>query len=149
MADLADLRNDLSRLLADTTPLQHAVGMFGKETANDVIADALGADQRFSGLRRKVKLGAGYDIGNPVVLNLRPAGLWFLADAGRKRTKRITPRRRGGKQALLTPHGPRAWSTSGRSSGHRVLVKTQSRIEQDIVTAAEEGVNDMIRKVFP
>ena len=105
MADLADLSRDLSRLLDDLEPLQHAVGGFAKETAQDEVQRALGNDRSFSGLRRKAALGAGYDTSSPVILNLRPAGLWFLADEGRKRRKRIFPRTRDGRQAVISTTG--------------------------------------------
>lgn len=148
MADLADLRNDLQRLLDDLEPLQHAIGQFGKETALDEVQRALGNDRQFSGLRRKVALGAGYDTGTPVVLNLRPAGLWFLAEDGRKRRKRIFPRKRDGRQAVLTPRGPRAYSTSGPSRGHKTLTRTIDGIEKNILKAADKGLSEVINKVF-
>lgn len=148
MNDLADLSRDLNRLLDNLEPLQHAIGKFGKDTALESVERALGNDRSFSGLRRKAKLGAGYDLGNPVVLNLRPAGLWFLADEGRKRSKRIFPRKRGGKQALSTPQGPRAWSTSTPSKGHKTLQRTIDGIEKGIVKAANDGLTDLINKVF-
>ena len=143
--DLGSLQKDLTAIFEQSEPLQHAIGQFGKEEAIDVIQRALGSDQAFSGLRRRVKLGAGYDIGKPVVLNLRPVGLWFLADEGRKRSKKVYPRRRGGKQAVLTPDGPKAWFQSGRSRGHKVLVKTEKNIEAGIVDAAEKGLDKMIQ----
>jgi hypothetical protein len=146
VADLADLRRDLGRLLDNLEPLQHAVGGFAKEEALDAVRRDLGGDMAFSGWRRKVKLGAGYDIGKPVILNLRPAGMWFLAEDGRKRSKKFGPKRRGGKKAVLTPRGPRANSTSTRSRGLNTLTDTQQAIERGIVKAAEQGMNEIIVK---
>lgn len=126
--------------------------MFGKTEALDTVRGDLGPDLAFSGFARKVRLGAGYDIGNPVVVNLRPAGLWFLAEDGRKRRKKIMPKsRRGAKspphaKAVKTPQGWRAYSNSGPSRGHRTLTTTVQRIENGIVEAAEKGVNEMITK---
>ena len=148
MSDLATLRKDFTRLLDDIEPLQHAIGMFGKETALDEVQRALGSDKQFSGFARKVTLGAGYDTGNPVVLNLRPAGLWFLADEGRKRRKTIVPKRRSGKKALRTPQGARASSTSAPSRGHKTYTRTLDGIEKGIVKAANDGLSDVINKVF-
>jgi hypothetical protein len=148
MADLADLRRDLQRLIDNSEPMRHAVGQFAKEAALDAAAKDLGADRAFSGWRRKVSLGAGYDLGNPVVLNLRPAGMWFLAEDGRKRTKRIFPKKRGGKKAVMTPRGPRAYSTSKRSRGLHTLTDAENAINKGIVKAAENGLNEMTRKVF-
>lgn len=148
MADLGDLRRDLQRLVDNTEPMQHAIGQFAKETALDGAAKDLGADRSFSGWRRKVALGAGYDLGTPVVLNLRPAGMWFLAEDGRKRNKRIYPKKRGGKKAVMTPRGPRAYSTSKRSKGLGTITDVERAIDKGIVKAAEKGLNEMTRKVF-
>lgn len=145
---LADLRRDLQRLVDSTEPIQHAVGKFGKEAALDAAVRDLGSDRAFSGWSRKVALGAGYDIGNPVVLNLRPAGLWSLAEDGRKRTKQIFPKKGGGKSAVLTPRGPRAHSTSTPSRGLNAITDAERAINRGIVKAAEQGLNEMTRKVF-
>lgn len=137
--------SELSTLLDDLEPLQHAVGLFGKETALETVSKALGSDRAFSGLRRRARLGAGYDLGTPVILNLRPAGLWFLADDGRKRRGKITPRRRGGKRAVMTPRGPRASSSYGRSRGLRVLLDTEDAIDRGIERAAYDGLDQLLR----
>lgn len=152
MADLGDLQRDLGRLLNNLEPLQHAVGKFAKEQALEAAERDLGGDRAFSGWKSKVRLGAGYDTGNPVVVNLRPAGMWFLAEDGRKRRKKIMPKRRRGAKnpphpkAVRTPQGWRAYSNSGPSRGHRTLTTTVQRIERGIVRAAETGMNDIITK---
>lgn len=142
--DLAALRRDLAGLLDDTEPLQHAVGMFGKEQASDVVSRTLGGDMQFSGLARKVKLASGYDTGSPVVLNLRPAGLWVLADKGRKRSGRIVPKKRGGKLAVTTPRGPRRSSTYGPSRGLDAIKNTEDAIDRGIVDAVLKGLNSVL-----
>jgi hypothetical protein len=152
--DLDRLRVDLQRLLDDSEPLQHAVGKFAKEEALDVAASDIGADLRFSGFARKVKLGAGYDTGNPVVLNLRPKGMWVLLDSGRKRSKPITPKRRRAAKspprakAVRTPDGWRASSRSTPSRGHRTIKTLTKSIDRGVVRAAEKGLDDMTRKAF-
>lgn len=145
MSDLADLRRDLSRLI-DLEPVQHAIGLFGKETALNQAKRDLGGDMAFSGWKSKVRLGAGYDLGTPVVLNLRPAGMWFLAEDGRKRRGKIRPKKRGGKIAVSTPQGARYSSSYTRSRGFKSITKIERNIEKGIVKAAEKGVNDMITK---
>ena len=145
MTQLGDLAVEL-RKLGDIEPIQHAVGLFGKDTALDAVAKDLGRDRQFSNWKRPVALGAGYDLGNPVVLNLRPAGLWFLAEDGRKRRGTIKPRRGSGKLAVMTPQGPRRRSTYSRSRGLSTITDTLTAIDRGIVRAAEKGRDDMIRK---
>lgn len=150
--DLGALQRDLQRLLDDLEPLQHAVGLFAKTEALEEAEQAFGSDRRPSNWRGKVKLGAGYDLGQPVVVNLRPAGLWRFADKGRMGRKKITPKRRRSAKspprpkAVRTPQGWRAYSNSTPSRGWSTLVETQQRIERGIVEAAEDGMNDVIRQ---
>lgn len=146
MSELGDLRRELSHLLDNTEEVQHAVGLFGKETALDAVQRDLGGDRSFSGFGRKVPLGAGYDLGTPVMLNLRPAGLWFLAEDGRKRRGVIRPKKRGGKKAVMTPKGPAASAPYGRSRGLNTLTDTEKAIDKGIERAAYEGVDSMIKK---
>jgi hypothetical protein len=152
--DLDRVRRDLQRVLEDSEPLQHAVGQFAKGEALDVARRDLGGDLRFSGFARKVNLGAGYDTGDPVVLNLRPAGLWVLLDGGRKRSKPIVPKRRRAAKspprpkAVRTPDGWRASSRSTPSRGKKTIKTVQKSIERGVVRAAEEGLNQMTRRTF-
>lgn len=144
--DLSALAGDLRTLLDQAEPLQHAVGQFGKETATDVVQRQLGADRSLSGMRRRVRLSAGYDTGSPVVLNLRPAGLWTLADKGRRRRGKITPRRRGGFVAVMTPRGPRASSSSTPSRGLNVVRDTERDIDAGVERAAADALGDLIAR---
>lgn len=145
MSDLNDLSVRLGSALDDLEPMQHVIGQAGKKAAQDTIKRSLGADMRMSGFRRKnTKLGAGYDVGKPVILNLRPKGLVLLADHGRRRSKRITPRKRGGKRAVLTPQGPRAWSTSTPSRGLKVIDKTVNQAKDDIPKALSKSISGFI-----
>jgi hypothetical protein len=142
-SELPALSRDLQRLLDDLEPLQHAVGQFAKTEALDQAARDLGADRAFSGWRRKVALGAGYDLGTPVVINLRPAGLWSLAETGRRRTKKIKPRN---GRAVRTPKGLRKSSTSRPSRALRTISTVEQNIGNGIERAAADGMNDVIRK---
>lgn len=150
MGDLAELRHELPRMLADLEPVQHAAGMFGKVTALDQVTQDLGADRKMSG--KPVALGAGYDIGNPVVINLRPGGLWHLADKGRKRSGPIRPkRRRRGRNGrptavLVGTTGFRASSSYGPSRGLNTIRDTEQAIVEGIDQAVADGVTDMLRK---
>lgn len=142
-SELPALSRDLQRLLDDLEPLQHAVGQFAKAEALKAAGRDLGADRAFSGWRRKVSLGAGYDLGRPVVVNLRPAGLWTLAETGRRRTRKITPR---DGRALRTPKGLRRSSTSRPSRALRTVTAVERNIRDGIERAAAQGMNDIIRK---
>lgn len=114
-------------------------GQAGKKSALDAAADALGGDRKFSGWPGKPALSAGYDeaSGTSVDINFRPAGMWKLAEEGRKASGTIFPkagRRKGGGatygRALNTPAGPRAASSYSRSRGtkaYTAAVKDASR----------------------
>jgi hypothetical protein len=96
------LAAELSAAFAVDDTVQHAMGAAGKSAALDAVSADLGADRAFSGFGRIVPLNAGYDLGTPVVVNLRPEGLWILAESGRRRTGAIYPkarRRRGSRKA--------------------------------------------------
>lgn len=146
MASLDAVRKDLAGALDDLEPVQHAIGQFAKSEALDAVAKDVGADRQLSGMTRKAKLGAGYDLGQPVVLNLRPAGLWFLIEDGRKRRGRITVKRRSGKRAVLTPQGPRRSSSYSPSRGLSTLTDTYNAIDRGIEKAADQGVNDLLKR---
>lgn len=147
--DLADFRQSLQTLLDNTEELQHALGAAGKEIALDEIGRVIGQDRIMSGFGRKVTLNAGYDLGTPVVLNLRPAGLWILADEGRKRTKRILPKGRGRKRkkALATPQGARAASRSTPSRGLRAIERTVTRMEttDELTDAVGDALETLVQ----
>lgn len=92
-----------------------AAGMAGKAVTLEAAAADLGGDRMFSGLGR-APLGVGFDVAGPtrIQLNFRPAGLWMLAERGRRAGKTIVPRK---ARALSTPEGPRARSTVGAWGG--------------------------------
>lgn len=112
---LTELGVELAAAVDVDDESQHAMGAAGKSSALDAAERDLGADRRFSGLRggRGAALSAGYDLGDPVIVNLRPEGLWILADAGRRRSGPIRPkkaRRRGTRK----PRGRPAVGDGGR-----------------------------------
>lgn len=146
MATLDAVRKDLAGALDDLEPVQHAIGQFAKTEALDAASRDLGGDRQLSGMTRKAKLGAGYDLGQPVVLNLRPAGLWFLVEDGRKRRGVINVKRRSGKEAVLTPQGPRRRATYSRSRGLSTLTDTYNAVDRGIVKAADEGVAETLKR---
>ncbi len=147
MGELEKLAADLDRALQDMEPMQHVVGGAGKKAAQYEMRRATGGDMRLSGMRRKVRLGVGYDTGNPVVLNLRPVGLVILAHEGRKRTQTIVPRKRGGKQALKMRAGVvRAASRSTPSKGKNLISRTMRRAGDEATKALDAEMASFIQR---
>lgn len=148
--DLAELRSSLQTLLATSEPLQHELGQAGKEITLEELSRSIGSDRVMSGFKRPVTLNAGYDLGNPVVLNLRPGGLWILVDEGRKRTSRIIPKGRGKarKRAITTPQGPRAFAMSRPSRGLRAIERSVNRMvtTDELPNAVVRGLDTLIEK---
>jgi hypothetical protein len=70
-----------------------------------------------------------------------------LASAGRRSSGTIKPKRRGGKKAVLTPRGPRAGSSFGRSSGLSTYEDAVKDAKRDVPRAAAAQFRDEIRKV--
>lgn len=122
--ELVDFGNRIAKLTdrAAVGRIVLAAGLAGKATALEAAASDLGGDRAFSGLGRNVSLSAGFDdVGTTQIrLNFRPAGLWMLAEHGRRPGKTILPRNR---QALSTPAGPRARSTVGAWGGKGTYTK--------------------------
>lgn len=132
-------------------------GFAGKDAAFDAARDKLGADRRMSGMRRKVPLGAGFDQPSPTVvaLNFRPAGLWSLADQGRKKGGTIYPRRNNRKtrsgtrgRAVMTPMGPRYSSSYGPSRGTGVFRLAAARARRDVPNAAFRQLQNELRRAI-
>lgn len=110
---ISELADDLIAAFDVDTDVQHAMGAAGKGAAMDAARTDLGSDRAFSGFGRIVPLTAGYDLGKPVVVHLRPEGLWILAEDGRRRSGDIRPkarRRRGDRR----PRGRAAVGSGGR-----------------------------------
>ena len=143
--------------------VQYAAGFAAKDAAMEVVREALGPDMAMSNFRSgKVKLRAGFDLdGSDVLLQLRPKGVWVLADAGRKRSgdifriawkekrsrhgnvRMVRDRRAfGGRKgiAVMTPRGPRASSKFGPSRGLKVIARTAKRAEANLIEAAGDAI---------
>lgn len=152
---MADSLGDFGRKvsgLTDPASLRRVVtagAQAGKTAALKAAAADLGGDRAFSGLRRKAPLGAGYDTrGTEAVINFRPAGLWRLADQGRRRSGVIAPRKRGGRRAVLTPDGPRARSSYRSSRGLGTYNDAVHDAQRTVPKAAHAQFVQEIGKVF-
>lgn len=107
---LTALAAELTAAFDVDATVQHAMGAAGKSSALDAATVDLGGDRAFSGFGRIVPLTAGYDLGKPVVVNLRPEGLWILAEDGRRRRGQIRPRARR-RRGTRRPRGRAAVGT--------------------------------------
>lgn len=162
--DLGSLRLSLDHFLdrSSVERLQHAAGQAAKEAALNEAARDLGGDRSFSGMRRRQSLGAGYDTGpDGAFINLRPKGLWILADWGRKRLPpqgkvyaSLSPtgrkRRKGTNfaSALNTPWGPRFSVRASTWGGHQTRFRAEVRWETEVPEAIEDDLAKQIREVF-
>ncbi len=125
--------------------IMNKAGMAGKKAALEAASDDLGGDRSFSGMRRKAPLGAGYDVeGDLVRVNFRPAGLWNLADKGRRSSGPIRPRK---KRAVLTPQGPRARSSYGPSRGLGTVRDAFKKAHRDVPKAAAQQFHAEVARV--
>ena len=113
--ELADFGNRIAQIV-DPAALQRISAKAGKE-AKEAIEKAasgdLGGDRKMSNLRRGGRLTAKVSEGQTTSVDLTPSGQWGLAQSGRRSSGKIRPRGR----AVLTPRGPRAWSSYGPSRG--------------------------------
>lgn len=155
---LADFGRRLSSVVDGSASARIAAkaGMAAKEAAIDAASRDLGGDRAFSGFRRRVPLGAGFDDAGEgqVVVNFRPAGLWRLAESGRQRSGKIYPRagaRKGGRvvkgRALRTPRGFRASSSYSRSRGLGTVDDAVAEARREVPKAAAKQLSAEIRKV--
>jgi hypothetical protein len=155
--DLAAELGKFERKLYDTVSgdalrrIQHAGGKAAKDAGLDAASDKLGADRAMSNFRGgRVRLGVGYDLTGTasVDVNFRPAGLWKLADEGRRKTVTVRPKRRGGKKAVLTPFGPRASARVGPSRGLGVLRTSIARAQVETPRAAFKQLQSELGRQF-
>jgi len=144
--ELIDFANRIGKI-TDPAVLKRIAGKAGyagKKAGLDAAVSDLGGDRMFSGLGR-APLGVGYDdLGTMVRLNFRPAGLWKLAESGRRPGKPIFPRNR---EALRTPDGPRARSTTGKWTGKGTFTKAVNDARREVPKAAAKQFHDEIAKV--
>lgn len=157
-SELVDFGKRVSKIVdpAVVKRIVMAGGLAGKEAALDAASKDLGGDRAFSGLRRKVSLGAGFDdVGNSQIrINFRPAGLWKLAESGRRAGKPIYPRggSRRGKgviygRAVSTPQGPRARSTTGAWGGKGTFTDAVRDARVKVPRAAFKQFQAEVRRV--
>lgn len=112
---LTGLAAELTAAFDVDDTVQHAMGAAGKTAAHDAATADLGGDRAFSGFGRIIALSAGYDLGDPVLVKLRPDGLWLLAEDGRRRSGAIRPkRRRTRRNSTRKPRGRAAVGSGGR-----------------------------------
>jgi hypothetical protein len=121
----------------DGDELEHAAGGAAKDAALVTASRDLGADRRMSGMRRGrgPALALGYDPTGrgTVTVKLRPAGLWRLADRGRRRTVTVRPRRRGGVLKYGTTYA--AYTRPGRTAGHDTIADTEQAWDRTVPAA--------------
>ena len=116
-----------------------AGGMAGKKASLEAASSDLGGDRAFSGMRRQVSLGVGFDDlgGTSIRLNFRPVGLWMLAERGRRGSGTIRPRRSGGKRAVTPAAGvARASSRWGPSRGLKTYTEAVKKSQTQVPKAA-------------
>ena len=150
---LTNLAAELTAAVQVTADVQHAMGQVGKTAALEAATRDLGGDRAMSGFGRIVPLTAGYDLGNPVVVNLRPEGLWILAEDGRRRSGPIVPkarRRRGtrrprGRAAVGTAGRYRAATRFGPSRGLNTITDALTDIDARLPDAVADAVITQLR----
>lgn len=146
--ELIDFGNRVGQIVDPATVkrILLAGGMAGKKVALEAAASDLGADRAFSGLGRRVSLSAGFDDAGStqIKLNLRPKGLWMLAERGRRPGKPILPKR---ALALNTPEGPRAASTTGAWGGKGTYTDAVNDARREVPKAAAKQFRVEVAKV--
>jgi hypothetical protein len=151
-AQLAAFGAKIEKITSDSAlkRVAEAGGMAAKKASLAAASKDLGGDRRMSGMRSKASLGVGFDYasGTTVEVNFRPAGLWKLADEGRRSQGTILPRKRGGKQAVLTPMGPRALSHYSQSRGLGTFKDAVKASEKVVPRAAFKQFQAEIRKAL-
>jgi len=132
---------------ASLARVQRHVGFAGKGAALLAASKTLGGDRAMSNFRGgKVRLNAGWDaVPNGVKINLRPPGLWVLAEDGRKSSGSIKPKRR--HEAVVTPDGPRAHSSYGKSRGVKSVTRAQQQVDAVAGRATDEAVRRELARV--
>lgn len=128
-------------------------GRAGKSISLEHIEAAAGTDRIMSNFRLHrasgVRLNAGYDhvpgSDAAVIVNMRPKGPMVLLSSGRNARGLIDTDR---YQAVMTPFGPRAYSTYGPSQGTGVIGKARAEMERELPRVANRAHQDEIRKAI-
>jgi hypothetical protein len=164
---LDGIARNLERTLtaAELRPVAGAAGQAAKAVATRTLVEVLGGDMAMSNLTARGgvprRLGVGYDVaadGQAVTVNHRPAGLWVLADDGRKRAGVIFPRsatgrrgkaaRRGAALAVPGADRPRSSSRYTASRGTGVLRKAIAREYDAAPEAAADAYTVALRRAM-
>ncbi|CAN5838328.1 hypothetical protein BH24ACT5_BH24ACT5_04800 [soil metagenome] len=137
--ELSKAGADIERIfsVASLRRASQAAADVGKTSAEDVADQAIGGGT-FSGMpgRRLATVETVRDDGARI--DFVPAGLWMLAEQGRRRAvAKVTPRS-AAAAALRTPWGPRASVKGSTSPGKQALTKAYDRITD----AVPEAVGD-------
>lgn len=158
-APLTEWFNNLNRAFSPEANrrILAKAGAAGKKAALDAASDSLGSDRKFGHWKGKPALSAGYDSEgtSQIVVNFRPVGLWRLAEAGRHSSGPIFPKRGRGKgrgvvagRALLTPNGPRASSSFGRSRGLKTYSDASKKAQTTVPKAAHDQFVEEVGKAL-
>lgn len=144
--ELTEFADRISKITdpAALSRVRGKAGYAGKRAGLDTVASDLGGDRAFSGFGRRVSAGIGYDeIGSTtVLLKFRPAGIWKLADTGRRGGKTIVSRRglggagSGHAPAVRTPDGWRRSATLGEWGGKGTLKAAVAKARVEVPKAA-------------
>jgi hypothetical protein len=114
------------------------VGVEGRKIIEKEVRKDFGADLAMSNWRRRkpVKLRVGFEVPKDSLLefNPKPAGIWQVAEQGRRSGSRPPRRRRGSGR-----RGPSSW---GPSKGKR----TWSRSQRELVAKTPETFRRIQRK---
>jgi hypothetical protein len=150
LAELSDFGSRVAQLLEPDARkrILAKAGAAGKKASLDAARADVGPDMAMSNLRKgKAKLSVGYDPRGSTSVVIEYRGPWPLADKGRKKSGPITPKKRGGKRAVMTPGGPRASSRYGPSRGLGTLLDAKKDAERDVPKAAGRQFAEEVRRV--
>ncbi len=135
-ADIAAIFSPASLARAAT-----AAGADAEKSATDAANETIGGGS-FSGLPGK-RLNTSHTVnGNVCRVDFVPAGLWLLAELGRRRgPAKIVPIT---AKALSTPYGPRRSVKGSTSRGKRSLTIAYTKIEQSVPEAVGDEFDVII-----
>jgi len=154
VSELTDLADRLGRILDSDAQkrIVTAAGIAAKKVSLDAATTSLGGDRAMRNFKKgRVRLGVGFDVvsDHEVQMNYRPDGAWILADQGRHRTKKVTPKRRQAKAFQVPPAaGFRRSFISGRSRGLNTFQNAARDSGRVAPEAASDAVDTEIRKAL-
>lgn len=144
--------------LADQLAGQHLrqltvrVATLSKPDFDKEVVSALGGDMAFSGWRKRPKLKIGFDMksDHQAEFKGKPAGLWVVAEKGRRPGARAPKK---GSRVLVTPWGPRRYNADrplivGGTAGKAVFSKGAARMGKEAPKRVHVEVRKQIGEVF-